>query len=323
MAAAHTGMPDIDPNRPSVRFINGVLDIFFGGPPPEPQVIKQRVDELLRSLPSPPREFGASAQDQAERLVEAAWETTDETGLDLAVTALCLWPNCADAYTYLGVQAGEVAEIALPMFTLGVTAGYEALGQARFDEDTGHFWGVVETQPFMRALAELARVNRDVGALEVAASHFAEMLRLNPNDDQGVRYELLATFLQMGATAEAGALLQDYGEEDSVPFAYGAALAAFQREGDSETARALLRAAFEANPHMARFIAGVEPMPQEISLALAEGSADEGAVYAEIFAPAWEATRHATGWMTAQLKLTEPPKAAPPPKTKRTGPREV
>jgi hypothetical protein len=149
------------------------------------------------------------------------------------------------------------------------------------------------------------------------------MLRLNPNDDQGVRYELLATLLQMGATDAAGALLQDYGEEDSVPFAYGAALAAFQREGDSEAARSLLKAAFDANPHLAGFLAGTKPMPAEISLVLAEGSEEEGAVYAEIFAPAWEATRHATGWMTAQLKLGEPPKAAPPAKAKRTGPREI
>lgn len=322
MTAPGDGLPDVDPNRPAVRFINGVLDIFFGGPPPEPQVIKQRVDELLRSLPSPPREFGVSARDQAEQLIEQAWETEDERGLDMAVTALCLWPNCADAYTYLGVQAGEVAEIALPMFTLGVTAGYEALGQERFDEYTGQFWGLLETRPFMRALAELGRINRELGALEIAASHFAEMLRLNPTDDQGIRYELLATLLEMGDTEAASALLQDYRDEESTPFAYGAALAAFQREGDSAAARSLLKAAFDANPHMARFIAGIQPLPAQIAPLIADGSEDEGAAYAEMFGPAWEATRHATGWMKAQLNLAAP-RAAPPAKAKRTGPREI
>ena len=49
--------------------------------------------------------------------------------------ALRYWPNCGDAYTLLGVSAGPQIEIALPLFTLAVMAGAEALGPEGFERN--------------------------------------------------------------------------------------------------------------------------------------------------------------------------------------------
>jgi tetratricopeptide (TPR) repeat protein len=314
----------MEAEHPAVfAFVNGIVEIFYGGEAPQPGALKERVDALIKRLPGPVLLTPGSGRERAAELVEAAWETDDEAGLDLAVEALRAFPNCADAYTFLGVNAGESFEIALPMLTMAVTAGFEDLGQAMFEEHAGEFWAVEETRPFMRALAELARVNREAGALDVALAHYAELLRLNPNDDQGMRFEYLALCLQMGLDEEVEALLTAYEDDRGAAFSYGRALHAFRTEGDSQRARTLLGEAHETNPHLAEFLTGTRQLPDTVPVELQPGSPEEAALFADILGPAWEQTRHAMGWLTAQLDLGAKAAQKPPEKEKRSGPREI
>ena len=62
----------------------------------------------------------------------------------------------------------------------------------------------------MRARLGLAQCLWESGQRAQAVDHYAEMLRLNPNDNQGVRYLLLGALVDLDRDEEAQRLLQRY-----------------------------------------------------------------------------------------------------------------
>ena len=78
--------------------------------------------------------------------------------MDLARQALELWPDCADAYVLLAENAGSRPQ-ALDLYQKRVKAGARALVPATFARDVGHFWGLLETRPYLRARLGLGRVD--------------------------------------------------------------------------------------------------------------------------------------------------------------------
>jgi len=130
---------------------------------------------------------------------------------------------------------------------LAIKAGEAALGPAVFEEDVGHFWGILETRPYMRARFSYAQCLSEEGQLAEAIEHAQELLRLNPGDNQGVRYLLAAWLLEDGRPDELAAHLAAHPDEDSPFLAYPAAALAFLRHGDTDASRAALVRAFASN----------------------------------------------------------------------------
>jgi tetratricopeptide (TPR) repeat protein len=323
-------LPVPDLNDPLFRFINGVMEIFYAEDPAkhpesvEHDVLRRKVATLLDSLPRPIRRLPLTAQQQADEMARTAWEVPeDEHSPYLALEALTLSPDCADAYSFLGVSAGEELALAIPLLTLAVMAGYESLGQPLFEEHMGHFWALPETRPFMRALGELARVNREAGAAEVAIAHYDEMLRLNPADDQGARYELLSLALEAGEHDLAEKVLAAYQDDTGPAIPLGAALLEFQRSGDTDASRALLATALAPHPMLAPFILDLIPLPEVISDDYALGGEEESAIFASLMQPAFEATEGAIDWLRSQAAAARLEVVKPPAKERRSGPREV
>src|SRR4029453_1662866 len=90
----------------------------------------------------------SSAEETADELVEVAWRVPGRRRILLARKALGIWPDCADAYVLLGRCAGTPEE-ALALFAEGVAAAERTLSPEVFRDDAGHFWGLVETRPYM------------------------------------------------------------------------------------------------------------------------------------------------------------------------------
>jgi tetratricopeptide (TPR) repeat protein len=136
--------------------------------------------------------------EEAQDLMYEAWDATGARRAQLARKALEISPDCADAYVLLAEEKARTVQKAGDFFAQGVAAGERALGTEMFEEDAGHFWGILETRPYMRAREGLARCLWEVGEREAAIGHYREMRGLNPNDNQGVRYVLLDCLLAMG-----------------------------------------------------------------------------------------------------------------------------
>ena len=77
-------------------------------------------------------------------------------------------------------------------------------------KNIGFFWGLTESRPYMRAKAFLAQALWDIGREDEAINHYQECLKLNPNDNQGLRYGLTSWLLAKDRLDEAELILKQY-----------------------------------------------------------------------------------------------------------------
>ena len=245
-----------------------------------------------------PRRDGNRAAERAEELMERARRAPPGKAIALARQALDLWPDCCDAYILLGDCADELDE-AIDLYEQAVAAGRRALGD-KFEEYVGHFWGFWDTRPYMTARFQLADTLLAAGRREEAIGHYEEMLRLNPNDNQGVRDTLLACYLELGRHQQAGELIERYRESGMATWSYGKTLLKFQVEGDSAAAKVLLTSARKANKHVPAYLLGDKPMPSEMPEYYSPGESSEAVMIAALFLPAWKSTPGAISWLRSQ-----------------------
>jgi len=282
--------------------------------PDAPLLDRRAIEGFMRQV-APVITITDSRIDAAQQIIYQAFEeTSSRRQIALARKALEVSPDCADAYVLLAAYAETLPE-ALGLYEQGVAAGERALGEHGFEEYEGHFWGILETRPYMRAREGLANCLWEAGRREEATAHCREMLRLNPNDNQGIRYRLAAMQLDLEQHDELDWLLEEYKDDASAEWAYTRALLAFRREGDSPRAREQLAAATKVNQHVPAYLARIKPMPREAPDYITLGGEDEAISYTAQFLPAWKDTPGAAVWLRNTLKLSP---AAGPPKKRET-----
>jgi tetratricopeptide (TPR) repeat protein len=253
-------------------------------------------------------------QEQAQEICFQAFDTFGRRRVQLAREALAKSPDCADAYLILAEQAGTRMEEA-DYVGQAVAAAERTLGPDPFRDDVGHFWGISTTRPYMRARFHLAQTLENLDRAAEAVDHYRELLRLNPNDNQGIRYVLLPRLLAMGREEEAGKLLAQY-DEDSAVWCYGKALLAFSLTGPSDAARRALFDALSSNPFLAEMLANDITMPAPDSYQ--PQSPQEAAVALEELRPALEALPGAREWISSVYEAG-PPKPDAKRTTRRPG----
>jgi tetratricopeptide (TPR) repeat protein len=246
---------------------------------------------------------GGGEQDDvaaAQDIMYDAWEAgSGRKRVALAKKALAASADCADAYVLLAQETARSAAELLDLYRQGVEAGERALGKQAFKEDAGHFWGILETRPYMRARHGLAQALWATGARAETVAHYQDMLRLNPNDNQGIRYELLTCLLTLGHDDDAGKLLRRYKNDGSCAWAYSRALHRFRREGDSKAARAALEQALESNAHVPAYLSGRKRLPARLPALIGPGGEDEAVAYVADAEPAWANAPGALAWLAA------------------------
>jgi tetratricopeptide (TPR) repeat protein len=253
------------------------------------------IDEIASTSTTPLER----AQDLAYRAVEARGRRR----LQLARRALELSPDCVDAYVLLAEEARGPEE-ARDLYVRAVEAGERVLGEVSFTDDLGHFWEAIRTRPYMRARFGLAQCLEDLGQRDEAIHHYRELIRLNPGDNQGVRYVLVAALLHVGQDAEAGALLERYGREPTALWSYSRALHAFRREGDARAAREELRRATRVNRHVAGYLQGRKTWPGPLPASYGLGTREEAAVTEDLLGELWRATPGADRWLAAHASTS-------------------
>jgi tetratricopeptide (TPR) repeat protein len=163
-------------------------------------------------------------------------------------------------------------------------------------ERTEGFWGLLETRPYLRARLGLAHALWAAGRREEAVGHLQDMLRLNPHDNQGVRYTLAGFLLFLDRDDDLARLLQQY-DEDSAAWAYTKALLAFRHHGDTPEARQLLKEAKKTNRHVPAYLLGEKSLPTEPPGSYGPGDESEALHYLGSFLAGWKATPGAVAWL--------------------------
>ena len=217
-------------------------------------------------------------------------------GIALARRALELDPDCVHAHIAIADRAYESAT-AVERYREAVAAAERTLGPEIFEEDAGAFWGISSTRPYMEARKGLADVLLLDGQIDEAVDHYTELLRLNPNDNQGIRDLLAPALMILGDNASAQELLNCYREDLGAAPAFNSALVAFRRRGNTKVARKRLANALDRNHHVADLLLNRSEIPDEDSFGYTLGSVDEAAYYIESAGQAWSESPGALEWL--------------------------
>ncbi|KAI0959817.1 hypothetical protein AcW1_004533 [Taiwanofungus camphoratus] len=217
----------------------------------------------------------------------------DGNNLDAAVQMAFLMPNLD-----LSMRVLEGAE------QRGRAILVSLFGPKSFDDDgeqVGHFWGLIETRPYMRVLQAIVRIAFEKKDYDKSANTIIEMLRLCPGDNMGQRDWLGSVLLKAGRSEQALSFAQAWLAPETVrvgvpperggctfeppskePFteerykklckfcsaelAYTGALATFKLWGNCELARQYLSIAARNNPHVLLKILAKIEQPRNLNM---------------------------------------------------------
>jgi len=253
---------------------------------------KKRVDLYKNAVSS---EQLQQDLDVAQEFMFDAWETDDlEVVLKLIRKAIKKSPLCADAYTFYCDISEERPELKVSYLETALYAASLSLGED-FQEFAGRFWGVVETRPYMRAKVALADTLWESGNYYPAMAHCREMLELNPNDNQGIRYLLTGYYLELEMVDELTSILDDYSGDMCPYLQYTRALLAYRQS--SPDADDIAKAAIDSNNHIPGLLSECRTRPKSNSGYITLGELDEAIDYVNHNIKPWIRTPNAIKWI--------------------------
>ena len=255
------------------------------------EFMKSMQGKSLDNLPDSTTDKGRS-----QELVIQAHDETPAKGKQLIEQALELDPDNADAYNYLASLETDVDK-SLAVYRQAVEAGERSLGVKFMKENKGHFWGLIETRPYMRAKAGVADCLYAKNRINAAVELYREMIELNPNDNQGVRYLLATILLSKKDLSDYESFIKKFDGEDSAVWHYNNALYHFKKMGKSAKSNNKLEKAYKFNKHVMDFMLGLKELPEEMPQFIGRGDENEAAAYIFDAIHTWGKTNGALDWM--------------------------
>ncbi|WP_433745172.1 SEC-C metal-binding domain-containing protein [Falsibacillus pallidus] len=226
-----------------------------------------------------------SAEEQAQELLYEAFASIGAKRYRLAEQSLEICPM-ADAYTILA-EKEKSPEKKLAMYQNALELGLEELGGPKFFmKHKGHFWGLIETRPYMRAKLEMANTLRELGEINETINHYQEMLELNETDNLGVRYLLFPLLVEIKKWKVAKQLLNHYKEETSTHL-YNELLLEMLENGESDHAKKLMKKAQKANPFILEYLMGNMKVPKKQPTSYSMGDKNEAIIYLQSHQHLW------------------------------------
>jgi len=139
----------------------------------------------------------------------------------------------------------------------------------------------------------------DLGERQAAIEHYTDMLRLNPGDNQGIRYVLAHCLLQAGEDEALGRLLDQFKDDDMAEWSYTRALWRFRRDGANAAAKSALNKALKANRFVPAYLLGKKKLPRQLPGYIGFGDENEAVSYAVEGIDDWRATPGALEWLAS------------------------
>ncbi len=211
--------------------------------------LEKFMDGLMgKPVPSFPKE-SLTIKEQAQDLIFEAVDLTEDKGYELALKALQMDPDCIEAYEYLGALE-TITETAILYYKNGIEIGKRIFSKTYFKDSIGQFWMVHETRAFMRCMQAYADCLKDMGRYHDSVSVYEEMIRLNPNDNQGVRDQLLLYLIRINEFNKFRKFDKMFKEDFGAFISFNRALFAFKTEGISAISNGLLQKAIKSNKYV-------------------------------------------------------------------------
>ena len=172
--------------------------------------------------------------------------------------------------------------------------------EAQYPEGLRLEWGFLENRPALRLLVKYAFWLQEQGQRERALHRMEQLLRLNPNDNHGIRCILSRAYLERGDDAAMLELYRRFEDDIHVEIPFGAALAHYRR-GEKAMAQKALLQGHRCNRHVIPMLTAKRPKrpkldPHGITL----GGRDQAWLYREFMLDLWRATPGALEWLKKQ-----------------------
>lgn len=224
--------------------------------------------------------MGAKEEIDLQDLLVQASETWGRERKAIVDHILEIDPNNVDAYLLLAEMIDQLW-LKCEYVEKAVGLGERSLGKKFFEKNTGHFWGLIETRPYMRALAYLGQLSDELGRTEEAIKHFERLIELNPNDNQGIREDLMPIYIESEAYEAALDLFEQYSEYPGTHFLYSRALIEILQDGYSQEAKDWLIKAIESNEYVVDYLTGRNEIPDADVEYFQPGDDSEAIIYVQ------------------------------------------
>ena len=163
-------------------------------------------------------------------------------------------------------------------------------------------WSFIDNRPFLRCMHGLGEVLFKTAEMERANKIFMEMLSLNPNDNQGIRSNVIGSFFYLAEPKEVLRICSSYPQDAMPDTLYGKALAFFQL-GDMKKADSALKQAIKYLPKVAKeLVKTTHKKPKFLYEGrVSAGGEDEAYAYWHRNNIHWESCIGARDWVKAAL----------------------
>jgi len=245
-------------------------------------------------LPSFPEET-LTNEEKAIDLVLSAYDFEPRIGFEKVMEALELDSDCIEAYEFLG-NINYFPPISDAFYEKGISIGRKKLGANYFKENKGHFWLLHETRPFMRCMHLHANCLYEMNKIQESIEVFEEMIELNPNDNQGIRDQLLLYLIEVEDKIKFTKYEKKY-KSDFMTFSlFNRALFSFINEGETKNSETLLRKAIKQNKYVAKKLISKSDSIFD-SDGYTSGSEEEADYYVNHSKRIWESKPGTRDWL--------------------------
>lgn len=196
-------------------------------------------------------EYQRSPEYKSDNYLYAAYDEENESKKKkLAKQALEIYPDNIDAQILLATFEKDMIK-RLKLYDNIIDNATKILEKENmFDEkNIGHFWGIMETRPYMRAKCCKMNLLFDLSRYKEAIKECEDLIRLCPNDNMGIRYRLLGLYALIEDFDKVEYLFNGYGKEESTYMLFIMAIS-YYKQGMYSKAKKYIKLTNEANKYV-------------------------------------------------------------------------
>lgn len=225
----------------------------------------EKLQEFIKMYNNGEIEYKNTPFDEAYEILEEAQYTKNEKeAIKLAKKAYKKSSDCFDAILF---QCDLEENVIKRMKQLNDGLEFEKnrlTNEKYFDkENIGHFYGIFETRPYIRGLSIKAEYLLEEGKLRQAANICKEVLRLNENDNLGIRYLLMVIYATLEEEKSMLDLYKKYPEEDlEMLFPL---FAIYYKSGNDKKALEYLKRIDKCNSNFVKYFNGTIKQSKKVS----------------------------------------------------------
>lgn len=212
--------------------------------------MNNKIQEFMEKINNGEIDYEDDPKFKSDDLLEEACNTSSKTrAIKLAKQALEIYPDNIDAECFIAnFEENQIKKLS-KIETIIEKATKILESDNLFDEENiGHFWGILETRPYMRARNRKLTILEDLGRYTEAIKECEEMLKLCESDNLGIRHTLMWLYCILEKFDECEKLYKKFGEHSAFML-FPMAIMYFKK-GDYKKSKKFLKETQAENPYI-------------------------------------------------------------------------